>query len=213
MDELELLKQDWQRKSNDLPKLSFEEIHKMIWKRSSSIVKWLFYISILEFVLWTTLAYALNLNDEYNRMQNIESFTIVKIFTVLGYVCLAIFIFLFFRNYKRISVIENVKTLMKRIITTRKTVKYYIAFNLVYCFVFALLLLALQVDNDPEIIALHQRYVDSNNEKMFYLIYYGFMIATILIFCLILWGFYYLVYGLLLRKLNRNYRELKQMEL
>ncbi len=47
MDELELLKKDWQNKEEHLPKnLSYDEIYKMIWKKSSSIVKWIFYISL-----------------------------------------------------------------------------------------------------------------------------------------------------------------------
>lgn len=53
MDELEFLKKDWQRKGEALPRLTFDEIYKMIWKKSSSIVKWIFYISILEFIFWT----------------------------------------------------------------------------------------------------------------------------------------------------------------
>ena len=48
-DELELLKKDWQKKEFNVPELSYEEIHKMIWKKSSSIVKWILIISILEF--------------------------------------------------------------------------------------------------------------------------------------------------------------------
>jgi len=51
MDELELLKRDWRKKGKDLPRLSFDEIYKMIWKKSSSIVKWIFIISVIEFLL------------------------------------------------------------------------------------------------------------------------------------------------------------------
>lgn len=52
MDELELLKKDWQKDDNNYPKKSYNEIYKMILKKSSSIVKWIFIISILEFILW-----------------------------------------------------------------------------------------------------------------------------------------------------------------
>ena len=55
MDELELLKKDWQKKDEHLPKLSYNEIYTMIWKKSSSIVKWIFYISIMEFVFWIAI--------------------------------------------------------------------------------------------------------------------------------------------------------------
>ncbi|MBE9489793.1 MAG: hypothetical protein IMY67_05830, partial [Bacteroidetes bacterium] len=66
MDELELLKKDWNKKDNDYPKLSYDEIYKMILKKSSSIVKWIFIISILEFVLWTGLSFILK-DTNYNK--------------------------------------------------------------------------------------------------------------------------------------------------
>ena len=44
MDELELLKKDWQKDDANYPKLTFDEIYKMLLKKSSSIVKWIFII-------------------------------------------------------------------------------------------------------------------------------------------------------------------------
>jgi len=38
LDELELLKKDWQKREVDLPKLSYEQIYPMTKKKSSSIV-------------------------------------------------------------------------------------------------------------------------------------------------------------------------------
>ena len=52
MDELELLKKDWQKDESSYPQLTYNELYKMILKKSSSIVKWIFIISILEFVFW-----------------------------------------------------------------------------------------------------------------------------------------------------------------
>ncbi len=56
MKELELLKKDWKAKESGFPKLNREALYALIWKRSSSIVKWLYYISIAEFVFWTALS-------------------------------------------------------------------------------------------------------------------------------------------------------------
>ena len=58
MDELELLKKDWQKKEGLMPKLSYDEIYSMLWKKSSSIVKWIFIISIIEFVFWLAISFA-----------------------------------------------------------------------------------------------------------------------------------------------------------
>ena len=37
MDELELLKKDWQKEDSKYPKLTYNEIYKMILKKSSSV--------------------------------------------------------------------------------------------------------------------------------------------------------------------------------
>ena len=55
MDELDFLKKDWKRQEAELPKVSVESIYTMIHKRSSSLMKWILYVSIFEFVLWTIL--------------------------------------------------------------------------------------------------------------------------------------------------------------
>ena len=50
MDELELLKKDWQKGAADFKSYSDTDIYPMLHKKSSSIVKTLFYISICELV-------------------------------------------------------------------------------------------------------------------------------------------------------------------
>ena len=55
MDELELLKKDWETSSKNYREFNKEELYKIISKRSSSIVKWIFIISILEFGIWSLI--------------------------------------------------------------------------------------------------------------------------------------------------------------
>ena len=64
MDELELLKKDWDKSKKNYPNLSKEEIYNLISKRSSSIVKWIFIISVLEFSLWTLLSFSFDGSSE-----------------------------------------------------------------------------------------------------------------------------------------------------
>ena len=52
MDELDLLKKDWNKETKD-SRLTAKEIYPMLLKKSSSIVKTLFYISVAELVFWT----------------------------------------------------------------------------------------------------------------------------------------------------------------
>ena len=76
MDELELLKKDWEKDNKDYPKLSYNDIYKMILKKSSSIVKWIFIISILEFVLWSVISFALKDADFNKKFQEYNAFSI-----------------------------------------------------------------------------------------------------------------------------------------
>ena len=55
MDELDILKREWQTREQEFPKFTSKDIYPMLLKKSSSMVKWIFYISIAEMVLWTTL--------------------------------------------------------------------------------------------------------------------------------------------------------------
>ena len=55
-DELEILKKDWQKQSAELPKFTASELYPMLLKKSSSIVKWIFIVSILEFAFWILLS-------------------------------------------------------------------------------------------------------------------------------------------------------------
>ena len=55
MDKLDLLKKEWQSREQNLPKVSQNDIYKMILKKSSTIVKWIFIISIAELLFWIGL--------------------------------------------------------------------------------------------------------------------------------------------------------------
>jgi len=48
MEELDLLKKAWKKDTHSLEQVSEVEIYKMLHKKSSSIVKWIFYISLIE---------------------------------------------------------------------------------------------------------------------------------------------------------------------
>ena len=77
LDELELLKKDWQKREANLPKLSYEEIYPMIKKKSSSIVKWIFYISIIEFVFWA------GINIVFSGPETMEELKAMHIYKVV----------------------------------------------------------------------------------------------------------------------------------
>jgi len=101
MDELDILKKDWQKEDSRYPKLSYDDIYGMILKKSSSIVKWIFIISILEFVLWAGVSFALKDTDLNKKFESYNAENIMIPFMVLGYLILAYFFYKFFMNLER----------------------------------------------------------------------------------------------------------------
>ena len=130
MDELELLKKDWEKSTKKYPNLSKEDIYGVISKRSSSIVKWIFIISILEFILWTALSFFGDSNQVLEKIQTYDYGFIYYAVFVISYIVIFVFMYLFYNNYRNIAVTENTKVLMEQILKTRKTVKQYVIYNL-----------------------------------------------------------------------------------
>ena len=212
MDELELLKKDWKKNDNKYPKLTYGEIYKMILKKSSSIVKWIFIISILEFVLWTGVAIALKDAEFNKRFEEYHAENIMIPLAVLGYIILAYFFYRFFMNYRTISVTDNAKLLMEKILKTRRTVKQYVAFNLIYMAISAFVVLGIQFNKDENLISLTDKAAADGELFKFYAIIILTTVAALAIAIGLFLLFYYLIYGILLKRLNRNYRELKKIE-
>jgi len=212
MDELELLKKDWQNKEEHLPKLSFDEIYKMIWKKSSSIVKWIFYISIAEFLFWIAMSFIPLENDELTGLgaktfQNIE--TTIEI---TSYLIIIYFIFKFYLNYKKINTTDSAKSLMKKIIVTRKTVMQYVWFNLGLFAVLMIIVFLESILYNPEYADISQRISEAGSPILIWLVVGLLLLFTIVLFGVLLWLFYKILYGILLKRLNANYRELKKLE-
>lgn len=212
MDELELLKKDWQKEDSKYPKLTYNEIYRMILKKSSSIVKWIFIISLLEFVLWTLISFGLKDTESMKRFEEYDADFILIPLSVLGYIILAYFFYLFFKNYKTISATDSAKNLMENILKTRRTVKYYVAFNLIYLVIATIVVLFIEFDQDQQLIGkLNEASANGDVFK-----FYATMIISVFVVLAIFIGFllifYYLIYGLLLKRLNGNYKELKKLE-
>ena len=213
MDELELLKKDWKKdEDSKYPKLSYNEIYKMILKKSSSIVKWIFIISILEFALWTLISFAFKNTDYNKRFESYHAENIMIPFIVLGYIVLAYFFYKFYMNYRTISATDSAKVLMENILKTRRTVKHYVSFNLIYMAISAFIALGIQFDRDEDMISLIEKASANGEIFKFYAVTIIITLVFLAILIAIILGFYYLIYGILLKRLNGNYKELKKLE-
>jgi magnesium-transporting ATPase (P-type) len=209
MDELELLKKDWNKQS-DYKKLSVQDIYPMLHKKSSSIVKMLFYISLGELAFWILVsAIPYVCSDSYKKkLDNIyESDYLFSLLTIFSFGITILFVYLLFKSYKSISVTDNTKKLMENIIKTRRVIKYYVLYNLIVGGISMIIGFYIGLHNDPE-TAKNMANIGSTEKTMIYLILTG----IVGIFIVVFWLFYKLIYGLLLKRLNRNYNELQKLE-
>lgn len=219
MDELELLKKDWQKKEINHPKLSYNDIHGMLWKKSSSIVKWIFIISIIELLL-PQVAYLFPSfwsNDGMQLYVNLGIKNPLLILSFFYYAVVLYFIFQFYKRYKEISVLDDAKNLMRKIIKTRKTVKNYIFFSLSMILVMFMTVVFYIYINDDFIHTLElsgQDISEISKEKLENIKFLSMVImaAAGVILTVVVGFIYFLLYGLLLRKLSRNHQELRKLE-
>ena len=212
-DGLDLLKKDWQRKGEELPKLSYDELYKMIWKKSSSMVKWIFYISIIEFVFWAVLNLLSYDKDSLALEKEWHIFEFSTILTIINYIVLVFFIYMFYRNYKQIEVTDSASKLMKSILRVKRTVTQYVWFNIaIFCVSLGMFLYG-SLRFGKESVQIQEAASNAGNETLFWIMVVGTIVIVIAAIVVLIWLFYRLLYGILLNRLRANYRELKKLEI
>ena len=132
MDLLEKYKKTWDNQPDETKQFSALEIYKLAHSKSSSIVKWIFIIGVLEFVILNSLYFVFDMEEVYTEYEKMGLKNFIFYSQIVAYVILFYFLVMFYLNYKRISTTDSTKTLMKKIIKTRKTVRNYVLFNLSY---------------------------------------------------------------------------------
>lgn len=213
MNELDLLKKDWKKREKSFPEFSESDIYKMIHKRSSSIVKWIFIISIIEVLFWTALQFTM-VDDDYRKMIEIYHLAdFLQISTIFHYLVLIVFIVLFYKNSRSISTESSVKTLMNNIIKTRRIVNYYVWYNIVVVFISIIFVWKNMIVYDTTLNNALEKSVNSGSEVGFWIGITIWIIIMLAIAIGILWLFYRIVYGILLKRLHKNYKELERFEL
>ncbi len=211
MDQLDKLKKEWQNREQDLPKLSYNSIYNMLLKKSSSIVKWIFIISIIELLFWIGLNFVIP-EDNLKLINEMGIGDIMHYSNIVHFIIFGVFIFLFYKNHQSIKVTDSTKMLMQNILKTRKTVRYFVYYNL------GMLASGLIITDI---------YFYSRSQKLYEIMNFAskgipekgfattFIISQIIVGILVvglLIAFYWLIYGILLKRLNNNYKELKKMD-
>ena len=211
MDFLDNYKKVWSHQPTQNKQISIPEIYKLAHSKSSSIVKWIFIIGILEFVFWTCLNFLVP-DSFYKIYEDLNLNVFLNFFMGLHYIVIVAFIFLFYKNYKKISLADNTKKLIKDILKIRKTVNYYVYYNLITAFLISLLInITLFSDTERLIQIMKVEKLSGNVSQIITITALSQLVALIIILT-ILWLFYKLIYGILLKKLSKNYKELSRLD-
>ncbi|HSN47346.1 MAG TPA: hypothetical protein VLR29_01165, partial [Flavobacterium sp.] len=166
---------------------------------------WILIVSILEFVALNGIAFLIN-DSKYEEFLRLHPF--IKYLEKFNYLVIIAFIFLFYINFKTISVLNSSKKLLQHILKTRKIVTYYIYWNIfIGGFTGAL----------SGIEGFNEGFNNGSNrpeyaEGVIEVNYITLVIVALFIMGII-WLFYKLLYGRFLSKLKENYTELQKIDL
>jgi len=211
MKELDLLKKDWQLKANSFQQVSETDIYKMIHKSSSSVVRLILIIGIFEFLFWIGMSIFSNNDDYFNKLNIDNVVTFLKVLSYVHYAIIIFFIYAFYKNYKVISTTDSTKVLMKNILKTRRTVNIYVWYNLGMVITCLIIGFYLAYFYNPELAMVKDKIEHDGIKTM--VVFIGILVIMLIVLTLIFWLFYKLLYGILMRKLYKNYEELKKIDL
>ncbi len=209
--DLDTYKKTWGNQPEETNSVSKIDIYKMAHSKSSSVVKWVFILGVLEL----SLGICLNLFIPDSYIDVYSDFNLIgflNYYMILSYIIIVLFLILFYKNYKAVSAVDNTKKLMTKILRVRKTVKYYVYYNLIGAFILIIIINSVMFSNKE----LFAKTLNPNNlEVDINTLMSGALIIQIigaLMVLLIIWLFYKVTYGTLLKKLNKNYKELDSLE-
>lgn len=214
MDLLDKYKKTWGLQPKNIDKISSEEIYKMARSKSISIVKWIFILGLIEFSIGIIfMLFNTYQNQNYDMLATdllTRKYLLYLSFLTVPF--LLYFLNMFYNNYKNISVTDNTRVLMEMIKKTRRSVRNYILFNLAIIVLGSIIITFISLKNSTRDIILRNQIINfklnfDDDESIILIM----VIITVITLTLIS-SFYQLIYGNLLKKINRNYRELKKLD-
>lgn len=195
-----------------------DEIFKMIHRKSINSVQWLFIITILELIfgltlsLWSLFSGQHFYSDETIRIVGEDLFRRMENLSHLGLVGSLILFCIMLYFYRRVSSALSVQGLMATILRFRKLVMWFIVLWVIFTLVlFVPIMMEMGVNTYINAAPHENETVESMNKtaRQVGFLMAGINIALILLFC----GLYYgIIYGIFLRRLGKNLKELKKIE-
>ncbi|MCY1663037.1 MULTISPECIES: beta-carotene 15,15'-monooxygenase [Chryseobacterium] len=216
--DLDSFKKTWQEQPVQ-EKYDYNEILQMLNKKSRNYVKYIFWISVIEFLFFTLIGlFYIIQGKESNSFINILTKlgvqrtselenTFDNIYLVLKVLSLAItayFVFKFYQNYKVIKIEEDLKRFILKIIKFKKTVNAFILINI------ALLITFTSIFTIFVFYILNTQNVEITNSTLIGFIA-GIIISTAFTVIMV-WLYYRVVYGIIIKKLDKNLTQLKEID-
>jgi len=216
--DLDSLKKTWQEQPVQ-PKYDNNEILQMLNRKSRNYVKYIFWISVVEFLFFSVLGLFYLFPEEESEsfrkmLERLGAQEAPEVENNFGHVYLAIkilsllitayFVFKFYQNYRKIKIEENLKGLITRIIKFKTTVNAFILISIVLLVIFTFVLTAFIF------YTLNSQNIQPSGSNITIIIV-GIVVSTLLAISMI-WFYYRLVYGTIIRKLDKNLNQLKEID-
>ncbi|MGH1519273.1 beta-carotene 15,15'-monooxygenase [Chryseobacterium sp. JK1] len=216
--DLDSFKKTWQEQPVQ-PKYDNREILQMLNRKSRNYVKYIFWISVVEFLFFSVLGlfyfFQEEESDSFRKMlERLGAQEAPEVENNFGHAYLAIkiisllitayFVLKFYSNYRKIKIEENLKGLITRIIKFKTTVNAFILISIVLLISFTFVLAAFIF------YTLNSQNVQPSNADLTITIV-GLTVSTLLGISLI-WLYYRLVYGTIIKKLDKNLHQLKEID-
>lgn len=216
--DIDNLKKQWQEQP--VPdKYNNSEILKMLNSKSRNYVKYIFWISVAEFLLFLVMNifYVFQKGGDDSFMHIMEKLGVEKtakfeadyahlyfIMRVVSLLVTGFFVVKFYLNYRQIHVEENLKKFILQIMKFRKTVSLFILTNILLL-VFFMAILTMFVLNT----------MSSQNLQMDHPTFIGFLVGlgiSTAISIFLIWMYYRVVYGIIMGRLGKNLEQLREIE-
>lgn len=213
MDELDLLKKDWNKVAHTFQQYTEVDLYKMIHKRSSSIVKWILIVSILELLLWVSASIYMKKSGLLDEFKSYDYYHFLTVSEIISYSIIVFFIYQFYTNYKKINTSNSVNELINSILKTRKSVQNYVKVVIGFSFISSIIVLLIQFNFDKNVMELTEQVSQSGKEYLIYIVTFLIVMFFLAAMLGVLWVFYRIIYGFFLKNLYKNYEELKKLDL
>ena len=216
--DIDSLKKQWQEQK--VPnKYDNSEILRMLNSKSRNYVKYIFWISAAEFLIFLTIniLYIFKSDGADSFIHILEKMGVQKtveleanyahlyfVMKLASLIVTGYFVIKFYLNYRKINVEENLKAFINQIVKFRKTVNQFIFINI------GLLVLFMAILTCFVYYIMSTQNIQLTNPTMLGFIT-GLIISTLLM-VLLIWLYYRIVYGTFTHRLGKNLKQLKEIE-